>query len=84
MRGNGKRKLAVFEDPNCGYCKRSKDVKYGVDNVTVYLFPLPHAGGPDRPTRSRHIWCSKRPGQGLAATGWCATRAAQPRPAAAT
>src|SRR5690606_10611808 len=22
VRGNGKRKLAVFEDPNCGYCKR--------------------------------------------------------------
>ena len=24
VRGNGKRKLAIFEDPNCGYCKRLK------------------------------------------------------------
>ncbi|NEM46645.1 MAG: DsbC family protein, partial [Xanthomonas perforans] len=22
VRGNGQRKIAVFEDPNCGYCKR--------------------------------------------------------------
>src|SRR3954469_1780780 len=22
VRGNGSRKLAIFEDPNCGYCKR--------------------------------------------------------------
>ncbi|MFZ3128948.1 MAG: DsbC family protein, partial [Rhodoferax sp.] len=38
VRGNGKRKLAVFEDPNCGYCKRFERDLQKVDNVTVYLF----------------------------------------------
>jgi len=58
VRGNGKRKLAVFEDPNCGYCKRfEKDLKT-VDNVTVYLFLYPVLG-PDSTVKSRDIWCSK-------------------------
>jgi thiol:disulfide interchange protein DsbC len=62
VRGNGKRKLAVFEDPNCGYCKRfEKDMKT-VDNVTVYLFLYPVLG-PDSATKSRDIWCSKDKGK---------------------
>ena len=58
VRGNGKRKLAVFEDPNCGYCKRFEDDMKNVDNVTVYLFLYPVLG-PDSTTKSRDIWCSK-------------------------
>jgi thiol:disulfide interchange protein DsbC len=62
VRGNGKRKLAVFEDPNCGYCKRfEKDMK-AVDNVTVYLFLYPVLG-PDSNIKSRDIWCSKDKGK---------------------
>ena len=62
VRGNGKRKLAVFEDPNCGYCKRfEKDMKT-VDNVTVYLFLYPVLGQ-DSATKSRDIWCSKDKGK---------------------
>jgi thiol:disulfide interchange protein DsbC len=58
VRGNGKRKLAVFEDPNCGYCKQfERDLKT-VDNVTVYLFLYPVLG-PDSNVKSRDIWCSK-------------------------
>ncbi len=58
VRGNGKRKLAVFEDPNCGYCKHfERDLK-NVDNVTVYLFLYPVLG-PDSGVKSRDIWCSK-------------------------
>lgn len=58
VRGNGKRKLAVFEDPNCGYCKHfEKDMKK-VDNVTVYLFLYPVLG-PDSNVKARDIWCSK-------------------------
>ncbi|RYY91816.1 MAG: DsbC family protein, partial [Comamonadaceae bacterium] len=58
VRGNGKRKLAVFEDPNCGYCKHfERDLK-NVDNVTVYLFLYPVLG-PDSNVKSRNIWCSK-------------------------
>ncbi|HNE61144.1 MAG TPA: DsbC family protein, partial [Ottowia sp.] len=44
VRGNGKRKLAVFEDPNCGYCKRFEKDLQKVDNVTVHLFLIPILG----------------------------------------
>jgi thiol:disulfide interchange protein DsbC len=58
VRGNGKRKLAVFEDPNCGYCKRFERDMQKVDNVTVYLFLYPILG-PDSTDKSRNIWCAK-------------------------
>ncbi|MDM0042545.1 DsbC family protein [Variovorax sp. J22G21] len=58
VRGNGKRKLAVFEDPNCGYCKHFERDMKNVDNVTVYLFLYPVLG-PDSNVKSRNIWCSK-------------------------
>ncbi|SFM73551.1 DsbC family protein [Variovorax sp. OV329] len=58
VRGNGKRKLAVFEDPNCGYCKHFEKDLRNIDNVTVYLFLYPVLG-PDSKVKSRNIWCSK-------------------------
>jgi len=58
VRGNGKRKMAVFEDPNCGYCKRFERDLQKVDNVTVYLYLYPILG-PDSTDKSRNIWCSK-------------------------
>ncbi|MGJ7546679.1 DsbC family protein [Variovorax sp. LT1R16] len=58
VRGNGKRKLAVFEDPNCGYCKQFEREMKNVDNVTVYLFLYPVLGA-DSNAKSRDIWCSK-------------------------
>jgi thiol:disulfide interchange protein DsbC len=58
VRGNGKRKMAVFEDPNCGYCKRFERDLQKVDNVTVYLFLYPILGQ-DSVDKSRNIWCAK-------------------------
>jgi thiol:disulfide interchange protein DsbC len=58
VRGNGQRKLAVFEDPNCGYCKRFERDLQKVDNITVYLFLYPILGA-DSMDKSRHIWCAK-------------------------
>lgn len=58
VRGDGKRKLAVFEDPNCGYCKRFERDLQNVDNVTVYLFLYPILS-PDSAEKSRNIWCAK-------------------------
>lgn len=58
VRGNGKRKLAVFEDPNCGYCKRFERDIQKVNDITVYLFLLPILGA-DSTEKSRHIWCAK-------------------------
>ncbi len=57
VRGNGKRKLAVFEDPNCGYCKRFEKDLQKVDNVTVHLFLIPILGE-DSVNKSRQIWCA--------------------------
>ncbi len=58
VRGDGKRKVAVFEDPNCGYCKRFERDLQNVDNVTVYLFLYPILS-PDSVEKSRNIWCAK-------------------------
>jgi thiol:disulfide interchange protein DsbC len=58
VRGNGKRKIALFEDPNCGYCKRFERDLQKVDNVTVYMFLYPILG-PDSTEKSRNLWCSK-------------------------
>jgi len=57
-RGNGKRKIAVFEDPNCGYCKRFERDLQRLDNITIYMFLYPILG-PDSTAKSQNIWCSK-------------------------
>ena len=58
VRGNGKRKLAVFEDPNCGYCKRFERDLQKVDNVTIHMFLYPILG-PESVEKSKNIWCAK-------------------------
>jgi len=58
VRGNGKRKLAVFEDPNCGYCKRFEHDLQKVDNVTIHMFLYPILSA-DSAEKSKHIWCAK-------------------------
>ena len=62
VRGDGSRKLAVFEDPNCGYCKRFERDLQKVDNVTIHLFLFPILG-PDSIEKSRSIWCGKDKGR---------------------
>ncbi|MDP3537420.1 MAG: DsbC family protein [Azonexus sp.] len=57
VRGDGKRVLATFEDPNCGYCKRlAKDI-LKLENVTVYTFLYPILSE-DSVRKSKQIWCS--------------------------
>lgn len=58
VRGNGKRKIAVFEDPNCGYCKRFENDLEKVTNVTIHTFLYPILT-PDSSVKSRNIWCAK-------------------------
>ena len=57
VRGNGKRKVAVFEDPNCPYCKRFEKDLEKIDNVTVHTFLTPILG-PDSTEKSKRIWCA--------------------------
>ena len=56
--GTGARKLVVFADPNCGYCKKFEKEMQQVKDVTVYTFLYPILGG-DSPEKSRNIWCAK-------------------------
>ena len=56
--GNGSRKLAVFGDPNCGYCKRFERDLASIRDVTIYTFLIPILG-PDSTAKSHDLWCSK-------------------------
>jgi len=58
VRGNGKRQMALFSDPNCGFCKRFERDLLKVNDVTVHVFLYPVLG-PDSINKSRHIWCAK-------------------------
>lgn len=61
-RGNGARKLAVFADPNCGYCKKFERDLLKVDNITVHVFQIGILA-PDSKTKNRAIWCARDKGQ---------------------
>jgi thiol:disulfide interchange protein DsbC len=58
VRGNGKRRIALFQDPNCPYCKRFERDLQKLDNVTItmYLYPIL---GADSSEKSRNIWCAR-------------------------
>lgn len=62
VRGNGKRKLAVFEDPNCGYCKQFERDLLKINNVTVHVFLYPILGV-DSAEKSKNIWCARNSGK---------------------
>lgn len=57
VRGDGKRVLATFEDPNCGYCKRLAKDLAKLDNVTIYTFLYPILSE-DSVRKSKQIWCA--------------------------
>ena len=60
--GNGARKLVVFGDPNCGYCKRLEKDLLALKDVSIYTFLYPILG-PDSTAKSKDIWCAKDPGK---------------------
>jgi thiol:disulfide interchange protein DsbC len=57
VKGNGKRVMAVFEDPNCPYCRKLHQTLRGIDNVTVYTFLL-NILSDDSARVSKDIWCA--------------------------
>ena len=67
VKGNGKRVLATFEDPNCGYCKKLARDLQKLDNVTIYTFLLPILSE-DSLRKAKSIWCSSN--RGKAWTEW--------------
>jgi thiol:disulfide interchange protein DsbC len=58
VKGDGKRVIAVFEDPNCGFCKRLRQTTLkDLDNVTIYTF-LYNILSPDSFEKSKNVWCA--------------------------
>lgn len=56
--GDGSRKLVVFSDPNCSFCKKFEPELKQLKNVTVYTFAYPILSA-DSEQKSRTIWCAK-------------------------
>ena len=56
--GTGARKIAVFGDPNCGYCKRLERDLVALKDVSIYTVLLPILG-PDSNAKARDIWCAR-------------------------
>ena len=54
VRGNGQRKVAIFSDPNCSFCKQLEPELAGIDNVTVYTFLVPFQGE----AKPIAVWCA--------------------------
>ena len=60
--GNGSRRMIVFEDPNCHFCKDAERNFAALKDVTIYTFLIPILGD-DSVAKSRTIWCSKNNAQ---------------------
>ena len=60
VKGDGKRVIAIFEDPNCGYCKRIRKELAKIDNVTIYTF-MYDILSEDSTAKSKNVWCSADP-----------------------
>jgi len=59
VKGKGERKLAVFSDPDCPWCRKLETELAKLENVTVYMFLYPiESLHPEAPEISRQIWCS--------------------------
>jgi len=58
VKGDGSRVIAVFEDPNCGYCKRLRQTTLKeTDNVTIYTF-MYNILSEDSFVKSKNVWCA--------------------------
>ncbi len=67
VRGDGRRKLAVFADPDCPFCHELEQTLAGITDVTIYTFLYPLAElHPEAPAKARALWCAPdraRPGR---------------------
>lgn len=58
--GTGERKLYVFSDPDCGFCRKLQSEIDKLTNASVYVFMMPISNiHPSALTVSESIWCSK-------------------------
>lgn len=57
-RGDGRRKIAIFSDPNCPFCKRFEEDLAKLDDITVHIFPYAVIK-PESVRQAKAVWCSK-------------------------
>lgn len=57
VNGKGTRVLAVFEDPNCGYCRTMRRDLDKLTDVTIYTFPYAILS-PDSEAKAKAAWCA--------------------------
>ena len=55
--GKGTRRVAVFEDPNCGHCRNLRRDLLTATDVTIYTFTLPILAA-DSEEKARRVWCT--------------------------
>ena len=60
VKGNGSRKMAVFSDPDCPFCKRLEQNELSnISDVTIYTFLMPlEQLHPDAANKAKAIWCA--------------------------
>lgn len=61
VHGNGKRRLAVFSDPDCPFCRKLEPELAQLNDVTIYIFEYPLPMHTDAARKARLIWCSPDP-----------------------
>lgn len=60
VQGKGTRKLALFSDPDCPYCKRIEGELAKLTDITIYTFPFPlEQLHPDAKAKAVAMWCAK-------------------------
>ena len=57
-RGDGRREIAIFSDPNCPYCRKFERDLERVDDTTVHIFMYPVVK-PESVQQTTSVWCSK-------------------------
>jgi thiol:disulfide interchange protein DsbC len=58
VKGDGSRKIAVFSDPDCPYCRKLEPELAKLENVTIYTFLYPLPFHKDAARKSKAVWCS--------------------------
>ncbi|MDH5539025.1 MAG: DsbC family protein, partial [Rhizobacter sp.] len=59
VKGKGGRKIAIFEDPDCPFCKALEKTLMEIDDLTMYVFLYPiDQLHPEAAAKSRAVWCA--------------------------
>ena len=58
VHGTGRRKIAVFSDPNCPFCKQFEKDLARLDDITVHILLYPVIK-PESVPLTKSVWCSR-------------------------